>query len=133
MDQDEVRRWFDSYLADFGALGRGELDDVRRILDHYGVPMLVSTDAGSTVLTDEEQVVAVAARQVEGMRAAGYDRSEVLSGETAVLNDTCAIHHGRFARVREDGSEISQVEATYVITDDAPGRRISALIVHSAT
>jgi hypothetical protein len=49
MDADEARRWFDSYLADFIALGRGDLDDVRRILDHYGVPMLVSTDAGTTV------------------------------------------------------------------------------------
>ena len=65
------------------------------------------------------------------MRAAGYDRSEVLAGETTVLNRTCAVHHGRFARLRADGSEISQVEATYVITDGAVGRRISALVVHS--
>jgi hypothetical protein len=31
MDADEARRWFDSYLADFIALDRGDLDDVRRI------------------------------------------------------------------------------------------------------
>jgi uncharacterized NTF2-like protein DUF6841 len=131
MDTDEVRGWFGSYLADFIALGRGDLDDVRRILDHYGVPMLVSTDAGSTVLTDEDQVLAVARQQVDGMRAAGYDRSEELAGDTTVLNRTCATHRGRFARVRADGSEISQVDATYLITDGAAGRRISAIIVHS--
>jgi hypothetical protein len=130
MDRDEVRRWFDTYLADFIALGRGDLDDVRRILDHYGVPMMISTDAGTTVLTGEDQVLAVAKQQVDGMRAAGYDRSEVLAGDTTVLNRTCATHRGRFARVRADGSEISQVDATYLITDGAAGRRISAIIVH---
>jgi hypothetical protein len=132
MDADEARRWFTSYLADFIALGRGDLDDVRRILDHYGVPLLLSTDAGSAVLTDEDQVLAVARQQVDGMRSAGYDRSEELAGETTVLNRTCATHRGRFARLRTDGSEISRLEATYVITDGAAGPRISAIIVHSA-
>jgi hypothetical protein len=131
MDTAEVRQWFRAYLADFVALGRGDLDDVRQILEHYGVPMLISTDAGSTVLTDEDQVLALARQQVDGMRAAGYDRSQELAGETTVLNATCATHRGRFARVRADGTEISQVEATYVITDRPAGRRIWAIIVHS--
>lgn len=131
MDADEARRWFNSYFAEFVALGRGDLDDVRRILDHYGVPLLLSTDAGSAVLTDEDQVLAVARQQVDGMRSAGYDHSEELTGETTVLNRTCATHRGRFTRLRADGTEIAQVEATYVITDGAAGRRISAIIVHS--
>jgi hypothetical protein len=131
MDTDEVRDWFHSYLADFVALGRGDIADVRRILDHYGVPLLISTDAGSTVLTDQDQVLAVARQQVDGMQAESYDRSEELAGETTALNRTCATHRGRFARLRADGSQISQVEATYVITDGIVGRRISAIIVHS--
>ena len=48
-----MKRWFDSYLADFMALGRGEIVDVRRILRYYAVPLIVSTDARSTTLTDE--------------------------------------------------------------------------------
>jgi hypothetical protein len=130
MDADEARRWFDTYFADFVALGRGDLD-VRRILDHYGVPLLISSDAGTAVLTGEDQVLAVTRQQVDGMRSEGYDRSEELTGETTVLNRTCATHRGRFARLRADGSEIAQIEATYVITDGAAGRRISAIIVHS--
>jgi hypothetical protein len=131
MDADEARRWFNSYFAEFVALGRGELDDVRRILDHYGVPLLLSTDAGSAVLTDEDQVLAAARQQVDRMRSVGYHHSEELTAETTVLNRTCAIHRGRFARLRADGTEIEQVEATYLITDGAAGRRISAIIVHS--
>jgi hypothetical protein len=131
MDADEARRWFNSYFAEFVALGRGELDDVRRILDHYGVPLLLSTDAGSAVLTDEDQVLAAARQQVDRMRSVGYHHSEELTAETTVLNRTCAIHRGRFARLRADGTEIEQVEATYLITDGAAGLRISAMIVHS--
>jgi hypothetical protein len=131
MDADEARRWFNSYFAEFVALGRGELDDVRRILDHYGVPLLLSTDAGSAVLTDEDQVLAAARQQVDRMRSVGYHHSEELTAETTVLNRTCAIHRGRFARLRADGTEIEQVEATYLITDGAAGLRISAIIVHS--
>ena len=132
MDTTEVKHWFDSYLADFVSLGRGDIDDVRRILTHYGVPLLLSTDAGGMFLTDEAQVLAIAQQQIDGMRSAGYDRSDELTAETTILNRSCATHRGRFARLRADGSEIAQVEATYLITDGPAGRRISAIVVHSA-
>lgn len=133
MQTDEVRRWFDSYLVDFVALGRGDTDDVRQMLAHYGVPLLLSSDAGTAVLADEAQVLAAAQQQIDGMRSAGYDRSDELAAETSVLNRSCALHRGRFSRRRADGSEITRLEATYLITDSAGGRRISAIIVHSAT
>lgn len=132
MDKLEVKRWFDSYLADFVGLGRGDIDDVRRILAHYGVPLLLSTDAGCMVLTDEAQVVAVAQQQIDGMLSAGYDHSDELAAETTVLNRSCATHRGRFSRLRADGTEIARLEATYLITDGPVGRRVSAIVVHSA-
>lgn len=131
MDEREVTSWFQAYLADFIALGRGDSDDVRRLLAHYGVPMIVSTDSGCFFLNDEEQVLAAAQQQITGMRAAGYDRSEGLSAATIVVNRTCALHRAAFARLRADGTEIARVETTYVITDGPGGRRISALLAHS--
>jgi len=133
MDPAEVKRWFGAYLADFVALGRGDVDDVRRILDHYDVPLLLSTDAGSSVLIEETQVLTVAQQQVDAMRTSGYDRSDELASETVVLNNSCATHRVRISRRRVDGSEIAQIEVTYLITDGPAGRRISALIVHSAS
>jgi hypothetical protein len=73
----------------------------------------------------------MARQQVDGMRVAGYDRTEELDAETVVLNGSCAGHRARFARLRADGSEISRLEVTYLITDRSEGRRISALVVHS--
>ena len=131
MDEADVERWFAAYLADFIALGRGDSDDVRRILAHYGVPMILSTDAGCMILTTEEQVLAAAKQQIDGMRSAGYDRSDELAAETAILNRSCAVRRGRFARLRADGTGISQLEATYLITEGAAGHHISAIIVHS--
>lgn len=53
MDAAEVKNSFGDYLADFVGLGRGDVEDVRRILDHYEVPMILSADAGCMVLTNE--------------------------------------------------------------------------------
>ena len=131
MDERGVEEWFGTYLRDFVALGRGDTDDLRRLLRHYGVPFLISTDAGTTALTDQAQVLAMARQQVDGMRLVGYDRTEELDAETVVLNASCARHRARFARLRADGSEISRLEVTYLITDRPEGRRISALVVHS--
>ena len=132
MDDSEVRRWFAAYLADFVALGRGDLDDVRRLLVHYSVPLLLSADAGSVLLADEARVLAVSQQQVDDLRAAGYDRSEELASETVVLNRSCATHRATFSRLRADGNEIARLEVTYLITDGPAGRRISAIVVHSA-
>lgn len=131
MDTDEVRAWFRSYLADFVALGRGDLDDVRQILEHYGVPMLISTDAGTTALTDEDQVLALARQQVDGMRAAGYDRSEELAGETTVLGRHVR-HPPRAVRARSR-RRLRDLAGRGDLPDhrSSRGRRISAIIVRS--
>ncbi len=123
MDERGVREWFGAYLSDFIALGRGDTDDIRRLLLHYAVPFLISTDAGTTALTDEAQVLAMARHQVDGMRVSGYDRTEELDAETIVLNDSCAGHRARFARLGADGSEISRLQVSYLITDRPEGRR----------
>lgn len=130
MDIDGLDRWFAAYLADFVALGRGDLDDPGRILLHYAVPLLLSTDGETVALTDEAQVLHLARQQIDGMRAVAYGHSERMSGTTTVLNGSCGTHRGRFSRRRADGGEIGQVEATYLITDGAAGRRISAIILH---
>jgi uncharacterized NTF2-like protein DUF6841 len=132
MEEHEVRSWFAAYLADFVALGRGEGDDVRTLLGHYGLPLVLSTDAGTVTFSDEEHLVHSLRGQVDALRAAGYDRSEELTSTTSVVNRTCALHRAAYARLRADGTEIGRVDTTYVLTDGAAGRRITALLVHAA-
>ena len=131
MDAVEIRAWFDGYLRAFAARGRGESDDLHMLLQYYGVPLLLSTDEAALALTTEDEVLNAVRQQMEGMRAAKYDRSETLNAETVALNATTAIHTADFSRQRTDGSEIGRLRATYLITDGPKGRRISAVAVRT--
>lgn len=76
-------------------------------------------------------VVAGVQPQIDGMRAAGYSRTEILDSEVTVLNAASAIFRGTFSRLRSDGGEIGRLTATYLVTESAVGRRISVLAVQS--
>ena len=131
VDSNNISHWFGEYLNAFSACGRGE-SDTASLLAYYGVPLLITTDDGLYPLTSDDQVVAAVQPQVDGMRAAGFGRSEVLGSEVTVLNSTSALYRGTISRRRSDGGEINRLTATYLVTDGPAGRRISALAVHSA-
>lgn len=130
VDDKDVSRWFGGYLDAFAACGRGESDAVS-LLAYYGVPLLLATDEAFLALTSEDRVVAAAQEQIDGMRAADYDHSDVLGSEVTVLNATSALYRGAFSRRRSDWAEISRLTVTYLVTDGTVGRRISALVVHA--
>ena len=131
MEAAEVDQWFRGYLNAFAACGRGETEAVG-LLAFYGVPLLMSTDEGFVALTTGDEVTAVAQRQVDGMRAAGYDHSDVLDLEITLLNSVTAVGRGSFSRRHRDGTEIGRLTATYLLTGTADCRRISALVVHGS-
>jgi len=126
-----VSRWVGEYLDVFAACCRGERD-ASALLGYFGVPLLLTTDGGFFALTSEEQVVAGLQPQVAQMSAAGYARSEVVGAEVTVLNSTSALYQGKISRQRGDGSEISLLVATYLVTDGPAGRRFSVLAVQSS-
>lgn len=129
MNEDDVKRWFAEYLDTFAACGRGERD-ATALLEYYDVPIVFTTDAGRFAMTTEAQVRVVAQQQTDSMRAAQYHHSEVLESQTTILNATSALHRGAFKRVRGDGSEISRLTVTYLVTESPRGLRFSALVVH---
>jgi hypothetical protein len=131
VDVADIRAWFDEYLRTFATCGRGESQDLRTLMQYYGVPLLLSSDEAAVALTTEDEVLNAVRRQIEGMRAAAYDRSETLRSEMVALNATSALHTAEFSRQRTDGSEIGRLRATYLITVGPHGRRISALVVHA--
>jgi hypothetical protein len=86
MESDDLRRWFGAYLEVFEACGRGSENGFGRLLDYYDVPFLLSSDDGVLSLTSEAEVRRALQQQIDGMRAAGYHRSEVLESHVEVLN-----------------------------------------------
>lgn len=129
MTAGDVDRWFHEYLDAFAACGRGERETAA-LLAYYAVPLVVTTDGGSFALTSGDQVVGMVQQQIDGMRAAGYARTAIVSSDVTVLNAASALYRGTFSRQRADGSELGRLTATYVVTDGAAGRRISVLAVH---
>ena len=131
MDSREVTRWFEEYLGAFAACGRGEAETAS-LLAHYAVPMLLTTDDGFFALMTGDQIVAGVQGQIDGMRAAGFARTEVLSSEVSVVNAKSALLRGTFAYRNRGGDEMRRLTVTYLITDGPVGRRISVLAVHPA-
>ena len=131
MNDNDVRNWFSEYLAMFAACGRGD-GDAASLLAYYGVPLLLATDDGFVALPSEDLVIGVAQQQIDGMRAANYDHTDVLDSDVTVVNAASALYRGEFSRVDAGGAEISRLTLSYLVTDGPVGRRISALLVHGA-
>jgi len=130
VDAADVELWFASYLDCFVALGRGDRDDVEALLDFYAVPMLLSAPGGNAWLRDADHVAGVMRAQIEGLRHAGFDHTDVEGAETVVLNEGCARYEGRFVRRDADGAEIASFSATYLLADGPEGPRIAVLALH---
>ena len=130
MDENDISRWFGEYVDVFEACGRGE-SHVRSLLSYWGVPLLVATDDGFVALTTEDQVVTAAQQQIDRLRAASYDHSEVLGFDVTRLNATSALYRGEYSWQGSNGEEIGRPTVTFLLTDGLDGPRISALVPHS--
>jgi hypothetical protein len=47
---DDTREWFEEYVRVFEACGRGASDDISRLMDYYGVPLLFTTEVTAVAL-----------------------------------------------------------------------------------
>ena len=85
LDAATVNRWIDEYLEAFGACTRGDRD-MSVLLSRYGVPLIITTDDGVITLMTDDEAAAVMQSLVDGLRANGYDHTDVLHSEVSVLN-----------------------------------------------
>ena len=118
------------YLFAFAALGRGESAPGDLVL-YFSVPFLLTTDDVIVSLGTVDEVAAWLQSQADAMSAAGYNHTETLSSDVAILNRNTAVHRADFSRRRVDGTEINQMSVTYVITRESEGLCISTLMLHS--
>jgi hypothetical protein len=107
------------------------LGEASSLLGYWGVPLSLATDNGFVALGSEQEILATAQQQLDGMLAAAYDHSDVLEDDVILMNARCALYRAEFSRCSADGNEISRFTASYLLTDGSAGRRISALVVHS--
>jgi len=126
----EVEDWFAQYLSAFAALGRGE-SRPGDVVPYYGLPFLLTTDDVIVSLGTVDEVAAWLQSQADATSAMGYNHTETLASDVAILNRNTAVHRAEFSRQRADGTEINQMSVTYVITRESESFRISMLVLHS--
>ena len=131
MDSTAARAWFQEYLAEYGACGRGDRESIERLIEHSDAPLLLTSDARVESLLSRADVAAAIQRQIDGLRDVGHHRSAVLDSSVELVNAVTAIYRAYISRERGDGSEIGRLRVTYVLVDGATGPRISALLVHT--
>jgi hypothetical protein len=129
LDAATVNRWIDEYLEAFAACTRGDRD-MSVLLSRYGVPLIITTDDGVITLMTDDEATAVMQSLVDGLRANGYDHTDVLHSEVSVLNSVSALYRGTLSRRNRDGGEIDCPTITYLLTDDLAGLRIVLLATH---
>ena len=126
LDAATVSSWIGGYLGAFAVCARGE-GDMAALLGHFGVPMIVTSDEGVVTLMTDDEAAAVMQSQVDGLRALGFDHTDVLHSEVTVLNAASALYRGMMSRRNVDGGEIGCPTITYLVTDDVAGLRIVLL------
>ena len=100
------------------------------LLGHFGVPMIVTSDEGVVTLMTDDEAAAVMQSQVDGLRALGFDHTDVLHSEVTVLNAASALYRATLSRRSVNGGEIDCPTITYLVTDDVAGPRIVLVAVH---
>ncbi len=129
LDAAAVSSWIGGYLRTFAACARGE-GDMASLLGHFGVPMIVTSDEGVVTLMTDDEAAAVIQSQIDGLRALGFDHTDVLHSEVTVLNAASALYRATLSRRSVDGGEIDCPTITYLVTDDVAGPRIVLLAAH---
>lgn len=130
MDPDELRAWFDDYIAAFAASARRDTD-IQPLLDFYAVPLTVTTDEGAVTLASAEQVASIVGGQLDALHDQGYDTTAVLGFVATPVNASSALLSTALSRRNADGAELNLAAMTYLVTDGP--RRIAVMAVHSGS
>jgi hypothetical protein len=126
---DVVRAWFERLNDTFGALVRGEQDDMEALLDFYDVPLTMTTDDEHRVLRDRASIVAYLSGVAAALRQANYERTVAHRLDVRVLNARSAIIDVDVSRLNKAGGELARFGAIELVSRTEEGWRVSAVIV----
>ena len=130
---EELRIFFRAYNDTFAALSRGERTDGRAMLDFYGVPVAMTSDAGTRVVDDPSVLVATVMATAAELATQDYDRSEQESFSARVVNERTAAVDIGFVRRDRSGSAMGRLHTHFVVVRGDAGWRIVVLAAVALT
>ena len=125
-DKAAVTRLLTDYYTAFSTL------NVQAILPYYLEPSLLISTRGVVATPTHAALATTLTPVLEGLRAAGYARSELTMLHVKRLSVTTALASGIAVRYKTDGQELERVGVTYLLQKADDGWKIAALIAHDA-
>jgi ketosteroid isomerase-like protein len=123
-EEEAITQTFTNYTHAFQTL------DPRAALSYFDIPCMFITPQGVCVLATAADVEALLTQVMEGLKARGYARSEVMdlhvkqmSGNTALVS----VSRGRYAT---DGRELERLGETYTLRRTEGGWKIVVAMIH---
>jgi hypothetical protein len=124
MANEAVNKVIADYYRDFSTL------NVQAILPYFNEPSLLVGPQGVIPIPDRSVLVAVFGPVMEGLRARGYDRSELELGYVKSLSSSAALIGGVAVRYKTDGQQLERVGITYVLHKTDSGWKFATVILH---
>jgi hypothetical protein len=123
-DQADVIRVLHEYYSAFSTL------TVAAVLPYFHEPSMLIGPQGAFAATDHRLLATAVSPAMEGLRARGFGRTELIVRELNRLNAATTLVAGVAQRYKIDGRELDQAGATYVLHKSDSGWKIAVLILH---
>lgn len=119
----EIRRTITDYFEAF------HRSDSSRFADQWAYPASVWSHGEWWQIPDRETCVSANAAYEQEARAQGMAGGRILEMQVSPLGQTSALVSGAFSRLREDGSLIGTVEASYVVIRTGRGWKVAVCVM----
>ena len=125
-EEEAIAQTFTDYLETFQKL------DSRATLPYFHVPCMFIPPQGVRVLATAADVEALLTQVMEGLKARGYARSELLDRHVKQMSENIALVSVGRVRYATDGRELERFGETYTVRKTEAGWKIVVAMIHDA-
>lgn len=123
-DQDAVLRVFHEFVGGFQALRAST------VASYLHLPCMFVSSRGVAAMSDAAEIESFLATMMQGLKARGYERSELTAVAILPMSDGIILISVRRIRYRCDGSELERLGETYTFRRINDGWKIVTAMVH---
>jgi ketosteroid isomerase-like protein len=126
LEEEAITQTFTNYIETFQKL------DPHATLPYFHVPCMFISPQGVRVLVTAADVEALLSQVMEGLKARGYARSELLDRHVKQMSGDIALVSVGRVRYATDGRELERFGETYTLRRTEAGWKIVVAIIHDA-
>jgi ketosteroid isomerase-like protein len=123
-EEDAITQTFTNYIQTFQTL------DPRATLPYFHVPCMFIPPQGVRVLETAADVEALLTEIMQGLKARGYARSQLMELHVKGMSGNTALVSVSRARYATDGRELERLGETYTLRRTERGWKIAVAMIH---